>query len=374
MDDLDVCTLSYLPCNINVYLDDYDGSKFTCAFIYLNEIRINSDKIILDDLKSLTLDEFAFKRDVECKLKETLKECFKQTTNNKCVYKTINFDENNRNNSLVLTARTSLDDQEDIELFADLKVDLKSNETSNLVSNDDDDDDDEMYAFLEISELKSSIRTTEPTTSTNIIITTTTTDRIIELFKINSTTLQNEYIINNTTNIIAINESETIQNEMISLNNNTEFTNESNQTFEMSTQIIISEHTKIPLRNFTKEMSRFNEIIDYLNNTNNESLSNNNNKTNRESLFYFENSSISNESYDNLLIIFKISISLLAILLFLMSITNLYLLYWNRLTKSNFNRVNISTDDNENKIALKGFGFMRNIFLRENSVSSRSQN
>ena len=35
------------------------------------------------------------------------------------------FDENNRNNSLVLTARTSLDDQEDIELFADLKVDLK---------------------------------------------------------------------------------------------------------------------------------------------------------------------------------------------------------------------------------------------------------
>ena len=250
-------------------------------------------------------------------------------------------------------------------------MDLKSNETSNLVSNDDD---DEMYAFLEISELKSSIRTTEPTTSTNIIITTTTTDRIIELFKINSTTLQNEYIINNTTNIIAINESETIQNEMISLNNNTEFTNESNQTFEMSTQIIISEHTKIPLRNFAKEMSRFNEITDYLNNTNNESLSNNNNKTNRESLFYFENSSISNESYDNLLIIFKISISLLAILLFLMSITNLYLLYWNRLTKSNFNRVNISTDDNENKIALKGFGFMRNIFLRENSVSSRSQN
>jgi hypothetical protein len=42
-------------------------------------------------------------------------------------------------------------DQEDIELFADLKVDLKSNETSNIVSNDDD-DDDEMYAFLEISD------------------------------------------------------------------------------------------------------------------------------------------------------------------------------------------------------------------------------
>jgi len=368
MDDLDVCTLSYLPCNINVYLDDYDGSKFTCAFIYLNEIKINSDKIIIDDLKSLTLDEFAFKRDVECKLKETLKECFKQNANNKCVYKTINFDENNRNNSLVLTARTSLDDQEDIELFADLKVDLKSNETSNIVSNDDD-DDDEMYAFLEISELKSSIRTTEPTT----ITTTTNTDRISELFKINSTTVQNEYIINNTTNIIAINESETIENETISLNNNTEFTNESNQTFEMSTQIIINEHTKIPLRNFTKEMSRLSEIMDFLNSTNNESVSNNN-KTNRESLFYFEHGSTSNESYNNLLIIFKISISLLTILLFLMSITNLYLLYWNRLTKSNFNRVNISTDDNENKIALKGFGFMRNIFLRENSVSSRSQN
>jgi hypothetical protein len=131
-------------------------------------------------------------------------------------------------------------------------------------------------------------------------------------------------------------------------------------------------------QNLNNTNQTFNEITDQLVST----LENTDLNEQSQSTFIFSPSLSSSQSYSNLLLIFKLSISLLTFLLFLMSIANLYLLYSNRLTKGGFgvNQVNISGAQLESKrVSLRNFGYFRrpreNLvgFTRENNVSDQNQ-
>lgn len=85
MDESDLCTLSYLPCNVDVYLDNYDDATFgiSCALIFLHELRNDTNKFQLtinsNLFKMLPKSSINYQRDVRCKLKDQLRACLEKT-------------------------------------------------------------------------------------------------------------------------------------------------------------------------------------------------------------------------------------------------------------------------------------------------------
>lgn len=83
IDQSDICMLSYLPCNVDVYLDNYDESTVSCALIYLHELKNDTIKfrssVNSNLFKSLPLNNIIYQRDAECKLREELKFCLLRT-------------------------------------------------------------------------------------------------------------------------------------------------------------------------------------------------------------------------------------------------------------------------------------------------------
>lgn len=80
----DLCALSYLPCGVDVWLDNYgDDNTVSCLLIFLHELRNDTVKfrstVNSRLFKALPLNNIYYQRDIRCRIRDRLTQCLHQT-------------------------------------------------------------------------------------------------------------------------------------------------------------------------------------------------------------------------------------------------------------------------------------------------------
>lgn len=86
--EADLCSLSYLPCGVDVYLDNYrDENSVSCALIFLHELKNDTARFRATVnsrlFKVLPINNIYYQRDVRCRIRDKLGQCLEQTNRNR---------------------------------------------------------------------------------------------------------------------------------------------------------------------------------------------------------------------------------------------------------------------------------------------------